>query len=286
MNNDRKVFIVGASGYIGRLLYKSSKAHCVVYGTSSAITTDLLPLRLDAPAGFDYELIQRSDVVLLAAAISAPDICAREHSRAWGVNVTGTTEFINRVLARGARIIFFSTDMVYGERSDAFDETAESLPAGEYAVMKRAVEKQFLGNPLFKSIRLSYVFSHEDKFTKYLSSCAERGEEAELFHPFYRAIVHRDDIVDGALALVERWDEFPQQVINFGGPALLSRIDFAECLRRTALPNLRFRVTEPDAAFFESRPRVIAMTSPVLPSLLGRPTHTLADSVQIEFASS
>ena len=281
-----KIVTVGATGYIGKFLHKSSKADCATYGTSSTAMAGLIPLRLDAPTDFDYELIQQSDVVLLAAAISAPDICAREHSRAWAVNVTGTMEFINRVIARGARVVFFSSDMVYGERSDAFDETAESLPAGEYAVMKQEVEKKFLGNPLFKSIRLSYVFSHEDKFTKYLSSCAERGEEAELFHPFYRAIVHRNDVVDGVLALAKRWDEFPQQVINFGGPALLSRIDFAECLRRTALPNLRFRVTEPDAAFFESRPRVIAMTSPVLPSLLGRPTHTLADSVQIEFASS
>ena len=109
--------------------------------------------------------------------------------------------------------------------------------------MKHEVEMRFQGNPSFKTIRLSYVFSREDKFTDYLIGCASRNEEAELFHPFYRAIVHRDDVVDGALALAQRWDEFPQQVINFGGPEVLSRIDFAECLKRVALPNLRYRVT-------------------------------------------
>ena len=66
--------------------------------------------------------------------------------------------------------------------------------------MKSEVEKRFLGNPFFKTIRLSYVFSREDKFTKYLVGCAQRDEEAELFHPFYRAIIHRDDVVEGALS--------------------------------------------------------------------------------------
>lgn len=286
MGNNRKILIVGASGYIGKLLHKSSKSDCVAYGTSSTGTAELLPLRLDVPADFDYGLIQPSDVVLLAAAISAPDICAREHARAWAVNVTGTSEFITQVVSRGGRVVFFSSDTVYGERSNTFDETAESLPAGEYAEMKSEVEKRFLDNPLFKSIRLSYVFSREDKFTKYLSGCAKQGEEAELFHPFYRAIVHRDDVVEGALALAQRWGEFPQPVINFGGPEVLSRIDFAECLKRVALPNLRYRVTEPGDEFFKNRPRIIAMSSNILPKLLGRPSRRLLEAAQIEFASS
>lgn len=283
MNNNYKIFVVGASGYIGKLLHKSSKADCVAYGTSSTGTAELLPLRLDAPADFDYGLIQPADVVLLAAAISSPDICAREHERAWAVNVTGTSGFVTQVISRGGRVVFFSSDTVYGERGDAFDETANSNPAGEYAEMKAEVEKRFLEHPLFKSIRLSYVFSREDKFTKYLSGCAERDEETELFHPFYRAIVHRDDVVEGALALAQRWDEFPQQVINFGGTAVLSRIDFAECLQRNALPSLRFRVTEPGDEFFKNRPRVIAMSSEILPKLLARPSRTLAEAVRIEF---
>jgi len=182
--------------------------------------------------------------------------------------------------------VFFSSDTVYGECSDTVDEASEINPAGEYAEMKSEVEKRFLGNPLFKSIRLSYVFSRKDKFTKYLLGCEEREEEADLFHPFYRAIVHRDDVVDGALALADRWDEFPQQVINFGGPEVLSRIDFAECLKSAAMPDLRFQVTEPGEEFFKNRPKIIAMTSPILPLLLGRPARSFLDAAKIEFASS
>lgn len=278
-----KIIVVGATGYIGKPLLASAMAKSIAYGTSSTGADGLLRLPLDAPNDFDYKIIQPSDAVLLTAAISAPDICAREHERAWAVNVTGTSEFIAKVMERGGRVVFFSSDTVYGERSDKFDERAPCNPAGEYAQMKHEVESRFLRNPSFKTIRLSYVFSCEDKFTRYLSGCAERNEEADIFHPFYRAVIHRQDVVEGALSLLRRWDEFSQRVINFGGPDVLARTEFGAVLRDTAFPNLRFRITEPDADFFTNRPRVIRMASPILDSLLQRPAHTLREAAMIEF---
>lgn len=283
-NGEKKsnLLIVGAEGYLGGALITRANTVRNVLGTSSSGGNGLLALRLDAPANFKYDKISQGDIVLLTAAISAPDICAREHERAWAVNVTGTSAFISSVIDRGARVIFFSSDTVYGEREDEFDEEASCNPAGEYAVMKHEVEQRFSGNPSFKTIRLSYVFSRQDKFTKYLAGCAKNDSEAELFHPFYRAIIHRDDVVCGALALAKHWEETPESIINFGGPKLLSRVEFAECLRADHLKNLRFQVTQPESIFFANRPRVIAMTSPVLARLLGRPPKSLVEAARIE----
>ena len=284
MKINSTLYVVGASGYIGSALFAPANKAGFVIGTSSSGGSDLLPLRLDTPAEFDYGQIRPGDVVLLTAAISAPDICAREHDRAWAVNVTGTSSFIQSVIDRGARVIFFSSDAVYGEREDEFDERAACNPVGEYAVMKHEVEQRFAGNASFKAIRLSYVFSREDKFTRYLAGCAQRNEQADLFHPFSRAIVHRDDVVAGALALAEHWDDSPEQIINFGGPQILSRVNFAECLREIHFHDLRFRIIEPDADFFKNRPRIIAMASPVFTRLLGRLPHSLCEAAQLEFA--
>lgn len=279
-------FVIGGRGYLGAALYLLIPDDVVRLRTASSASAGFLRLRLENPQDYADLPINAGDVVFLAAAISAPDICAREHDRAWGANVTGTSAFISNAIDRGARVIFFSSDTVYGEREDEFDETVACNPAGEYAEMKREVEQRFAGNASFKALRLSYVFSREDKFSRYLAGCAERNEEADLFHPFYRAIVHRDDIVEGALALAVRWDEVPEQVINFGGPQVLSRIDFAECLREAHFHDLRFKVTEPGADFFKNRPRVIAMTSPVFARLLGRQPRTLREAARLEFASS
>lgn len=280
-----KHFVIGGRGYIGAALFSSTPTDVVGLCTASSEAEGLLRLRLEIPQDYANLSIDVGDIVFLTAAISAPDICTHEHDRAWAVNVIGTSSFIQSVINRGARVVFFSSDTVYGEREDEFDETAVSNPAGEYAVMKREVEERFAGNASFKAIRLSYVFSREDKFSRYLAGCAERNEEANLFHPFFRAIVHRDDVVEGLLALAKHWDEVPEQVINFGGPQVLSRIDFADCLREVYLNGLRFKVTEPGADFFKNRPRFIAMTSPFFAGLLGRPPRSLRDAARLEFAS-
>jgi dTDP-4-dehydrorhamnose reductase len=279
----RKLFVVGATGYIGSALYKEAKLKFITFGTSSSVSSGMITLDLNSPSIFDYKLIGSSDIVLIVAAIPSPDICAREFDRAWATNVTGTSKFIEKVIERGGKVIFFSSDTVYGERSNNFNEDLESKPAGEYAEMKSEVENFFLASPLFKSIRLSYVFSCDDNFTKYLLKCAEGDQEADIFHPFYRSIIHRDDVIKGVMELASQWDIFPQKIINFGGGELLSRIDFAETIKNFVLPNLKYQVTKPNNDFFENRPRIIAMKSNILPKLLGRPAHTLAEAVRIEF---
>jgi len=133
MESNPTLFIVGARGYVGSTLFARANKVGSAIGTSSSGGNDLRQLRLDAPAEFDYGNIRPGDVVMLTAAISAPDICAREHDPAWAVNVTGTSSFIKSVIDRGARVVFFSSDTVYGEREDAFDETAACNPADEYA---------------------------------------------------------------------------------------------------------------------------------------------------------
>jgi dTDP-4-dehydrorhamnose reductase len=277
------VIIVGASGYVGHSLYENRPKTIKVYGTSSRGTDELLALDLVAPNKFDYSVIQPLDTVIITAAISAPDVCSREYEFARSVNVTGTSIFIENVITCGGRIIFLSSDTVYGEKKDSFNELAECSPAGEYAQLKHEIEKQFLGSPLFKAVRLSYVFSSEDKFTKYLLGCIARAEEADIFHPFYRAIIHRDDVVDGIFGLAQQWENFPQAVFNFGGPEVLSRIEFVEIFKETAFPRLKFIVSNPEKEFFINRPKVICMKSPTLNALLGRPAHTLREAALIEF---
>ena len=277
-----RMLVAGASGYLGMPLYEAARAAGHARGTSRE-DPSLLPLRLETPATFDYGVVSEVDVVLLTASVSSPETCRQEHSRAWTINVAGTSRFIENVLARGARLVFFSSDTVYGQRSAPFDESTPGNPGDDYALMKHEVEGRFAGEANFKTIRISFVFSYGDKFTTYLRKCARNREEAELFHPFRRAVIHRDDVTEGAIALARRWDEFPQKVINFGGPRVVTRLEFAAILRETALSELRTRIVDPKVDFFKIRPRTIRMRSPILTSLLGRPPRSLREAAIIEF---
>ncbi len=280
-----RLVVVGATGYIGARIVEVATARMPTLGTSSR-GGDLLRLDLLRADEFDYARLGTDDIIALTAGISAPDACASDRSRAWALNVEGTSAFMENALQTGARLIFLSSDTVYGERDGAFDESADCRPAGDYAEMKSAVEERFASHPRVKSLRLSYVFSAEDKFTRYLRDCAARGESAEIFHPFYRAVVHREEVVEAILALARRWNAVDGFAINVGGPEILSRIDCASLLKEGALPRLKFTAVEPEAQFFHNRPRVIRMASPRLAQLLGRLPCTMRDAVRKEFGTA
>jgi dTDP-4-dehydrorhamnose reductase len=281
-----RIFVIGASGYLGAKIYVAAQQLYPVFGTTTTGLGTFIRFDLSCPEVFDYDSLVEGDTILLTAAISSPDICAREYQRVWETNVVGTSKFINEALSHGAKVMFFSSDTVYGEQHDAFDERMACSPAGEYAAMKHDVEELYLGSVGFKVVRLSYVFSIEDKFTQYLLGCARKGVTAEAFAPFDRAVVHRDDVVLAVLNLAVKWDTVEAPIINVGGPQVLGRAEFAEIIRQEVVPGLALKVTEPSAEFFTNRPSVIRMESPLLSSLLGRTPRSLAEAVKIEFNSN
>ena len=86
-----KLLVCGATGYIGRRLVAAALPRfTAVLGTSSTGKPGTLALDLAQPRAFDQGRLDAGDVVLLTAAISAPDVCANDRPRALRVNVTGS----------------------------------------------------------------------------------------------------------------------------------------------------------------------------------------------------
>lgn len=279
----QKVLIVGARGFIGGAIYKAALADFEVLGTSTKPVKHLIEFNLCTPDEFDFSHIDPATTVILTAAESSPDKCSSQFDRVWDINVEGTSTFIETVLKRRGKVAFFSSDTVYGEQSEFFDEDQPIAPMGPYAKMKAMVEDRFKNEHNFKSLRLSYVFSKQDKYTTYLVNCAKSGVEAEVFHPFFRSVVHLNDVVSGVLSLIKNWDLHKQIFINFGGPETISRLDFATVFSESPLPTLRYRIYEPDSAFFKNRPQIIKMRSPLLVNLIGRMPCKFREAVHLEF---
>ena len=274
--------LVGATGNIGKRVVEKGEDINVI--SRFELKLDQRPLKYN----FDNKSIggtriQEGDVVIFAAAISEPSVVSAQFDKALAVNVESTGEFISKVLEKGCKVLFLSSDAVYGDVESGFDESHPVNPKGAYAEMKAVVEKRFEGNPNFKALRLSYNFYKDDRFTKYLRQCAESGVEAEIFDPLTRAVVHRDDTVDAILSITANWDNADGQYINCGGPQVLSRQQFTEVVKRVALPTLKFKVTQPPAKFYTERAAFSEMYSPNLEKILGRKRHTMQQAVELEF---
>ena len=107
--------------------------------------------------------------------------------------------------------------------------------------------------------------------------------EAEIFDPLTRAVVHRDDTVDAILSIASNWDNADGQYINCGGPDVISRQQFTEIVKRTALPTINYKISTPPAKFYGDRAAFSEMHSPNLEKILGRERHTLVQAIELEF---
>lgn len=258
------VAVVGSSGYIAGFLMKRfrqepSVGRILRIDQTGDVDAYLNLLEADK---FDYGQLTGIDYVVFTAAISAPDQCAEAFDLCWRINVEGTKFFINEAIARGCRVLFFSSDAVFGDiPGKIYDEDSETEAETAYGRMKKAVEDEFRANSSFKAIRLSYVASPKDRFISYCLSCIEKGEVADIFHPFYRNVIVVSDVVDVVVWFLHHWNEYPSSVLNVAGKELVSRVRMADELNRLFDDRLRYTISTPDDGFYNNRPKITQMRS-------------------------
>lgn len=252
------VAIVGSSGYIGNyLIYQLQCRDEIKKIIRIDQTQDAdYQLNLMQPENFEYNVLEEIDYIIFTAAISGPDKCASEYDFCFRINVTGTIYFIRKAIQQKCKIIFFSSDAVFGDDVGIFNELSETKAVTPYGRMKKAVEDEFISNPFFKAIRLSYVVSINDRFVSYCLKCIANQEVAEIFHPFYRNCITISDVKEAIFWLLFHWDKYEPIFLNVVGKELISRIRIADEINRYINGKLRYKIVVPSMDFFTNRPKI------------------------------
>lgn len=278
------IFIIGSHGFIAQKLIEDlSKIETEIITTSSRNNDKDLYLNLTEPDTFDYSIIKKNDFILLLAAISSPDVCNQQYDFAYSINVTGTIKFIEKCLSQKARVLFFSSDIVYGQHENIVNENSECLPLGNYAEMKLAVERKFYAEKNFKIFRLSFVFSKSDKYSSYLANCSKKSMTAEVFHPIFRRTVYIEDLKHAIISLHFGWNDWDNTSFNISGPDLISRVDVANYYKEIVDIAFQYEVIEPNEEFYRARPQIINMDSIYFAKLLKRTPLSIREAMNIEF---
>lgn len=259
-----KTALIGSSGYIaGYILDRFAKESEI----ESVLRIDRISnydeyLDLAQAEKFNYEILNGIDLVIFTAAISGPDKCAQEFDTCWAINVIGTSYFIREAIKRNCRVLFFSSDAVFGDIAGAiYNEESITAATTPYGRMKKAVEDEFKSSSLFKAIRLSYVTSAKDRFVEYCLNCIKNRETANIFHPFYRNVISVSDVVDAVTYFVLQWDEYKPTFLNIAGKELVSRVRIADELNRIVRGGLKYTISMPGDEFFTNRPHITQMES-------------------------
>lgn len=277
-----RLIIAGADGYIGRRIQETlpGKENMVLLSPNKV--NGYLHLDLLESGKFDFNIIDSGDMVVMLAGISSPDRCSSDYRLAFDINVTGTISFIKGCLLKGATVLFFSSDTVYGNSQGENDEDSlPESPVGDYGRMKFLVERYFREENGFKAFRLSYVFSWNDRYTAYLRSCLEQKKSAEIFDPLIRRAVYIDDLIDCVSSLYRNWERFDNQYFNICGPEYISRVDIAKSFSKH-IGSLDLRIIRPDESFFKARPPKINISTRYSHSLLGRSFTPIEEALRLE----
>lgn len=262
--NETKLALMGSSGYISSFFLQKFALDPSI---SKVLKLDQKEIgvghiNLGEPDVFDYSVLSDVDCVIFTAAISSPDQCANDYQNSWKINVVGTSAFIEEALRRGCRVLFFSSDAVFGgSQRDIFYENSCTNAQTAYGKMKKAIEDKFFGNPGFKAIRLSYVVSSRDKFVSYCLNCIRTSGTADVFHPFYRNCISISDVIDSVIWLIKNWDTLQSPCLNVAGSELVSRIRVADEINRIFDGRLKYVISRPDDLFFVNRPAITQMGS-------------------------
>lgn len=259
-----KTALVGSSGYIASFILKrlaeESDIDCILKIDRNETSDAYLDLK--TAESFNYAVLNNIDFVIFTAAISGPDQCANDFKNCWEINVTGTCYFIHEAIKRNCKVLFFSSDAVFGDiPGKVYDEESVTAAITPYGKMKKAVEDEFKNANNFKAIRLSYVASAKDRFITYCLNCIQNDETADIFHPFYRNVITVRDVVDVVVYFAKHWDEYRPTFLNIAGKELVSRVRMADEINRHLDNKLKYTISMPEDVFFENRPRITQMKS-------------------------
>lgn len=277
-----KIHVLGSNGYIAkRFLEHLDRKEVLTYSRYKKYSDVVFDI--EKYDEFNYDNFKIGDYVIFLAAISSPDECNKNYEYAYNINVIGTKNIIKKLLDKGCRVLFFSSDVAYGDYSCIFDENSASNPFGNYGRMKYEIEEMFKKYINFKVFRLSYVFSKDDKFMQYLLKCSKNNITADVYDSLYRNVVYIDDVICGIINLIKTFDRWDNYLFNICGSDLLSRKNLVEIYTEVVDRNLKYNVSKPSESFLLNRPKTINVKSIYFEKLLGRTSTKIKNAIIKEF---
>ncbi len=210
MNDQKKerFLITGGSGFVGWNLCNYLKGRHEVFATYyshpvNSAGCNFLQIDLTSRSRV-LETIARvkPSIILHAAALSSPDLCEKDRSRAREVNVMGTQHILDAACACGIRVVYISTDLVFDGETGNYDETCKPRPINYYGETKREGEKLCRNSPadsLVVRITLQYGWGNGENvsFSDWLMASLTAGKQVSLFADQYRTLTYVMDTARG-----------------------------------------------------------------------------------------
>jgi dTDP-4-dehydrorhamnose reductase len=249
-----RVLVVGGNGFLGNKLILSHSKN-----------TEFLSLPKN-----DWSLPNQDskiNTVVFLRSISSPTYVHLHPKESELLNIKKTSNYVDACLKLNLRVIFTSSDVVYGETGNSIvSESAATNPYGLYAAQKATIEERFRNSINFVSLRLSLITGSGSKLRNILSN----EDSPAIADSFIRSPVNAKYVVNLIQIISSESKWLPEhKVINVGGREHISVFDLARVEAKKLKLNTPVK-TRPTELDLESRPQTVRMYSRLAESLVGR----------------
>lgn len=281
--------IVGASNFLGHyfiknLLENTQEEIVATFYSSKPLFEHkrLTWIKCDNRLDQDIDFLNKNYAcnnpkIVYLAACSSPDYCEEQPNKAWDVNITGLSNFINKI-ENVSCLYFASTDVVYGEcgLGEKFAENSLYNPSNIYGQHKMLGEQLVLakGYNVFRlplMIGPSLVVGKKHFFDTICNTLAT-GKEIEMFKDSYRSTLTFNQSANMVINLIEKYGSLTSKIINIASDNPISKYDLAIKIAQKYNYNVNLikpiRQTENNNIFKAKRAMVTVMSNEKLKNLL------------------
>lgn len=206
--HNSKILLVSGTGFLGSYLSRSLPPLFPELSFSSrkpsnesASSGNHISLRLEQPLSPQLtDLLERNRYthVVLCAAVSDPNECVKDPELSQRVNVDAVKEMAGLLKKFGTKIIFFSSDLVFGGQKDLCTEEENTCPTTIYGRQKVAAE-EFLQREcpdslIFRVSKLMSLNPHPRNLLNPVLAALQQKQEAKLFTDQFTTPLFIEDI--------------------------------------------------------------------------------------------
>lgn len=226
-----RVFIVGASGFVGRIMFeylsREHETHGSFYSNpvKRLIHLDMTDLKVVK----DILTSLKPDVIIHPAANPNVEYCEEHPKETWQVNVEGSRNIIETAREIGVKFVYFSSDYVFDGTNGPYSEDDVPNPINEYGLQKLAVEK-LIKNYLEKYliIRITVVYGWEPRGKNFVMGLIKNLKNGDFMKVPYDQIgspTYANNMIQAVKELIEA-DK--TGIYHVAGTDVMDRYTFAK----------------------------------------------------------
>lgn len=254
-----KICVLGASGFIGNLIYTSLQGnlvHDTIIGTSySRLNTQLLNLNLlDSHELTQFvSLHQDIDVYIYAAGDKNILHCQQEPLEAFNINSFAVAKLVTLLEKENnrARLVYISSDYVFDGKDGNYATSDVCAPQTIYGMSKRMAELDVLSHSKNLVIRTAAVTGRNSSFVTWLQTATDK-KPAELFTNAIFSPISTSWFGQAICKVVKMLPHQLPPIIHLVGNRQLTRADFGQIILEILGRPITIKPvqTTPDNIFF------------------------------------